>query len=329
MDKILLVVLGIFAGILLVVISFELYLRVSIKNDIQRYAVESRLWGNNEGRFVPSENVFLGWEHDKSHPHVNSFGFYGTEYPLEKGKDTFRILVVGDSITENGRYVEILEKMLNASGFGRGFEVWNCGVGGYNLRQYVAFITERAYKYRPDMIIIGFCMNDLNTGTLVCLSDKGNITGYRFPELSKGVGARKYRINRFLLLNSYAYRAFVLMSMGGKENGSDANDVEDCFSLIKESARKNKSPLLAVLIPFFKSNYERAEVESYQILKGGLSRGDIRCLDLHGEFKDPGDVSWRAKADDYVHPSEKGHEVIADGIYRYLVNNTQFWHKGQ
>lgn len=64
-------------------------------------------------------SVLLGYEMipntapgDKSYK-VNSYGMVGEEYGLEKNENTFRILVLGDSITRDSWYVEDLKKKLN------------------------------------------------------------------------------------------------------------------------------------------------------------------------------------------------------------------------
>jgi len=68
---------------------------------------------------------------------INSLGFRGKEYNSEKSNNTFRIVVLGDSVTfgigvNNGdTYPAKLEKILNNNSK-MNYEVWNLGLIGYN-----------------------------------------------------------------------------------------------------------------------------------------------------------------------------------------------------
>ena len=73
---------------------------------------------------------------------VNSFGMIGKEHSLSKNKGTYRILVLGDSITEHNWYVDFLEGKLNnhIPSLKYYFELWNGGVSGYQVDQYAAYL---------------------------------------------------------------------------------------------------------------------------------------------------------------------------------------------
>ncbi len=96
---------------------------------------------------------------------INSKGLRDREYSYEKSEGTFRILVLGDSVTfgfgvEMERtYPKLLEKWLNESGK-RNYEVINAGVGNYNTLQELSAYELDLFRYRPDMIVLGFYLND-------------------------------------------------------------------------------------------------------------------------------------------------------------------------
>ncbi|MCX8064863.1 MAG: hypothetical protein N3G21_06785, partial [Candidatus Hydrogenedentes bacterium] len=78
---------------------------------------------------------------------INSHGFRDYEFTKEKPPNTFRIIVVGDSVTFGWRqrledtYPKILEKKLNEVFSSRiKIEVLNFGVGGYNAEQEAELI---------------------------------------------------------------------------------------------------------------------------------------------------------------------------------------------
>jgi hypothetical protein len=57
-------------------------------------------------------------------------------------------------------YHSVLERSLDrrAEG-GMGTEFINFGVGGYDFRDYMSVVKNKALQYEPDLILIGFCPN--------------------------------------------------------------------------------------------------------------------------------------------------------------------------
>ncbi len=98
---------------------------------------------------------------------INSHGFRDREFPVTKPPGTFRIVVLGDSIVWGHRlpledtFAKQLERMLNTEAGGQPtYEVLNFGVSGYSARQEVGIYRARAAGYAPDLVIVGFCVND-------------------------------------------------------------------------------------------------------------------------------------------------------------------------
>ncbi len=98
---------------------------------------------------------------------INTLGFRDTrEYAIEKAPGTFRILVLGDSVTfghgtlNETTYPFLLEQRLKQWRPGVKWEVWNLGVPGYNTSQELAYLNEIGPRYAPDLVIAGFYPND-------------------------------------------------------------------------------------------------------------------------------------------------------------------------
>lgn len=105
--------------------------------------------------------------------HINSLGFRDSrDYALQKAPGTFRILVLGDSVTfghgslSETTYPFLLEQRLKAWRPAVNWEVWNLGVPGYNTAQELAYLTEVGPRYDPDLVIVGFYANDLVDNTM-------------------------------------------------------------------------------------------------------------------------------------------------------------------
>ena len=139
-------------------------LRYGVLADFRKEAVFAPV--EHGGKFRMSRNQTLGWELDPSDPLVNVDGFRGREYGVGKS-DAIRIVVLGDSVTFGrgvsleSTYARLLEDRLN--GEERGglrYEVLNLGVGGYNSRQQLELYETKGRKYEPDLLVIGFVLND-------------------------------------------------------------------------------------------------------------------------------------------------------------------------
>ena len=100
---------------------------------------------------------------------INSLGFRDRkEYSLEKPPNTFRIIVLGDSVTfghgtlDETTYPYLLEQQLRAWRPDVNWEVWNLGVPGYNTGQALAYLEEIGPRAKPDLVIVGFYPNDFS-----------------------------------------------------------------------------------------------------------------------------------------------------------------------
>jgi hypothetical protein len=89
------------------------------------------------------------------------------EYDLAKRPHTFRILMLGDSVTfghgsvSEHSYPYLLEQRLEAWRSDVDWEVWNAAVPGYNTSQELAQLLEVGPRFQPDLVVVGFFENDL------------------------------------------------------------------------------------------------------------------------------------------------------------------------
>src|SRR5439155_5599961 len=81
--------------------------------------------------------------------------------------NTFRILVLGDSVTfghgsvYEHTYPYLLEQRLKAWNPKIDWQVWNAAVPGYNTSQELAQLLEVGDRFKPDLVVVGFFENDL------------------------------------------------------------------------------------------------------------------------------------------------------------------------
>lgn len=113
-------------------------------------------------RLKPGRTTHLRWEGYDYWVTANALGFPGPEYPVARAPGTLRIMTVGDAFTSaegvdtDLAWPRLLEGLLAD----RRAEVLNLAVTGYGPNQYAAVVSKYAPLYRPDVILIGFFVND-------------------------------------------------------------------------------------------------------------------------------------------------------------------------
>ncbi|MEN8217867.1 MAG: GDSL-type esterase/lipase family protein [Pseudomonadota bacterium] len=128
---------------------------------------------------IQSNNPRIGHEHRPNcrawlmgvEVKTNSFGLRNNETTLEKPPNTYRIVVLGDSITmgwgvpQDQTYPTQLERMFNTQapeGFPlhMHYEILNLGIGNYNTAQEVTRLRHIGLQFDPDLILLAFFIND-------------------------------------------------------------------------------------------------------------------------------------------------------------------------
>jgi hypothetical protein len=176
--------------LLLIFILFMFFLILEVVLRIEGYSI----YGFGKGTFV-YDNI-LGYKLSSNYLGIqsiysrtvnvetNSQGMRDVrEYNYNKTEGTFRIVVLGDSVSFgngvelNESYVEILRKKFE----GKNVEIINLGVPGYGISQeYLTFLDE-GKKYNPDLVLIQFGLNDWGTDKLI--SENGTLSIDKSQEL--------------------------------------------------------------------------------------------------------------------------------------------------
>ncbi|RZB38074.1 MAG: hypothetical protein SRB2_00420 [Desulfobacteraceae bacterium Eth-SRB2] len=98
----------------------------------------------------------------------NKEGFRGVNYPVIKPRNTRRVIILGDSLSEATQvnlediYWRKLNHLLEKSSSLYRWEVINFGAGDYGTTQEYLALVGRALKYAPDLIVLQvFPLNDI------------------------------------------------------------------------------------------------------------------------------------------------------------------------
>jgi len=98
---------------------------------------------------------------DPAHPKVNRFGFPDREVRLPKPDETFRILFLGDSCTQQGFPDQVASRLsLDAGDGGPSFDAVTLAVAGYSSYQGRVLAREFAPLMEGDLAVVYFGWND-------------------------------------------------------------------------------------------------------------------------------------------------------------------------
>ncbi|MCK5013746.1 MAG: SGNH/GDSL hydrolase family protein [Candidatus Omnitrophica bacterium] len=183
--------------------------------------------GNNTFKHHYTEKERITVEHK-----TNSFGFLSDEITVEKDKDTFRVLVMGDSFTEafqvpgSKNFCGRLQDLLNnyPEKKYKKVEVLNTGVSGYSPLNYYLYFKRELARFEPDLVLVQLFANDVfedNTAKAKSLLDENGLalkTNRYFSQEYFNHPAVKtedfngnpfgYRLKRFLIEKSRAFEYF-------------------------------------------------------------------------------------------------------------------------
>lgn len=122
---------------------------------------------NSAGRMVSP----YGKEYDVP-VKINSYGLRGDDFSMAKGKNSHRLLFLGDSFTFGAgvkledTYSKKLEALLNKGKSGSyRYESINAGFGdgGYTTDVQYLYLREKGLKFKPDTVVVGvFIGNDIS-----------------------------------------------------------------------------------------------------------------------------------------------------------------------
>ncbi len=145
---------------------------------------------------------------------LNSEGFRDGEFSNLKPANVFRIICLGDSWTfganvgQQDAYPQRLQALLRSEFPNTNFEVFNLGVLGYSSYQGLELLKSRALGLAPDVVVIGFAMND------------ASVAGYRdkdMPKYNKDRNTLAKRIGRIVeKIESYKLLRYLALALKDK-----------------------------------------------------------------------------------------------------------------
>jgi len=149
--------------------GLELLTRL-IADDGMQFDLE--MWKYARDVKQPAADPLIGHEHAPNRQarlmgvdfRTNSQGLRDREFSYDRVPGKLRIVMLGDSLTVGwgvpleDTFAKRIERMYAAAGIDA--EVINLGVGNYNTVQEVRAFLTTGYRYRPDVVVLNYFVND-------------------------------------------------------------------------------------------------------------------------------------------------------------------------
>jgi len=259
---------------------------------------------------------------------INDLGFRDLPFELQKKPGELRILTVGDSFTfgsgvqTEDTWSQALEGLLRADREGH-VEVINGGfaAGSHHTEGYVDWIRTDGVAFQPDILIIGFCLNDL-----------GNVPMLTYPTALHGepwLGGISEMLNAVQMAQQLREARHHVHSPELLEQATAIFKVQnkdsiarclDALTSIKEITEQHDVRLIVAIFPMVSQLHSYPLKGLHELVTDHCDTHKIEWVDLLGQFAGQDETSlWVHPTDQ--HPNDVGHRLIAEGIHDYLQAN--------
>lgn len=255
---------------------------------------------------------------------TNSMGLRGPEL-APPGAGRRRVLALGDSYTfgwaveDAEPYPRVLEELLAEGPGGVRFEVVNAGTPGYNTVQQAAYLAEIWDRVRPDVVVLGFVMNDAEPPRSVpCPPDVlyGFSDSWLLEELKAVVNAR-------FPPSATPFESLLFQRRDYREQFAPGRpEREACRAALEGIAARCRAadvPLHVFVLP----DLSRPTGDGYPFrdihatVLGWAAELDVPAVDLLDAFAGADHLDWAVPGD--LHPNAAAHRVFAAEMARTLA----------
>jgi lysophospholipase L1-like esterase len=259
---------------------------------------------------------------------VNRAGFLGRDYAEEKPDGTFRIVGLGDSVTMNyaprrENYLAAIEERLPAVA-GRPVEVLNLAVGGYATAQEVRRLEVLGLRYRPDLVVVGYCVNDAIGFVRQIERLTGSDHGLR-SGTDDGPVQRLLR-DAILAVPGLWWEGFQRDYVETGEAWAESLAALDALAVL---AARHGFGVVVVLFPSMHRLDDYALAPLHRRLGEEVRARGLAFVDLLPAYRAAGDgpspgvsaLVQEGREDDPIHPNAEGNRIAADALIAWLAEH--------
>jgi lysophospholipase L1-like esterase len=252
----------------------------------------------------------------------NSHGYFDFEYSDEKPENTYRIVVIGDSVAQGQgvrkrrTFSNVLEWILNSNSENKKYEVITIAVSGYSTSQELILLEREAAKYSPDLIIWSYVLND--PAHPVYQNANGELGRYFYSpriHVLDFIQKKLFLYNKKRMLKNCRGEYHMLLHCVNRP------DIESNIKKIAEYSNENKIPVIFLIHPIFERDksflaYSLGPV--HKDLKKISSEQGLITLDILEPYRS---YHTYELGRDPWHPNIRGRRIAAEYIYECMKEN--------
>ncbi|MEZ5494594.1 MAG: SGNH/GDSL hydrolase family protein [Pseudomonadales bacterium] len=272
-------------------------------------------------KLVRSSNPVLFMEFDRNDPNINSAGFRGADFSIEKTPNTTRIAILGDSVAYGysvpieETFSHLLNKQLNNDG--KKVEVLNFAVNGYSTVAELELYKTRVREYRPDIVLLAYVLNDPIPAAFVVQS----------------VGRARKQVDAFQWLSDttqfgawlYLQWQAIKQKTDQRNNYHSIYTNQDLWNAASTSltelaalAQQDDAKFGVVVFPLLLDFNDYPMRDIHHQVNNTLQANGIPHIDLLDDFSAIPYMDLRPHPNDDTHPNTIGHAIAAKKISEML-----------
>lgn len=265
--------------------------------------------------------------------HVNAHGMRGEDVELARTPGSLRIACIGDShtfgygVSDGETWPDVLRASLRRRAVGRTVEVLNFGVNAYDTEQEVVQLEQRVLEYQPDVVLLGFYLND--TALRELPASESAEPGYwvRILDRRQGgwIGWLRGHSRLCDLVADSLHRRISSADFARTRSAGFAPDhpgwlrVQAALRRAQALTQARHVRLGVVLIPFLiRMDGALGSHAAFEVVQQFCRSAELPCLDLEPRFDGLDLSQFRVHLLDY-HASAPAYRVIGEGTADWLV----------
>ena len=269
-------------------------------------------------------------------PVENAFGFRERDVGPAKPPGTYRIAVLGDSLTygvgvpaSTDRFTNLLERQLNERRGGQGpvYEVLNFGHPGWDTEQEVEALRRVVWQFEPDFVLLQWYINDFENGDYLARPRIQALLPWQALQERLYQGSHLYALmeeqwevlqEQLGLVKTYPEYMYKRL---GDPDGPPSMYAIDQLRAFFAACHEHDTPMAVVLFPHFDpSLIEGRYVYNYlhdRVLAVCRVEG-LLCVDLRATFAKVSDYRtlWANRFN--PHPSPAAHQMAEERLFEAL-----------
>ncbi len=283
-------------------------------------------------QLIPNHSLSLIIAEGKPNQHrfsfrINKDGLRGPDLNPNNDEQR-RVLTLGDSYTfgfavglqesYGAQLQTLLNAQLDANEPAKPVQVINAGIPGYNSEQELAFLPQLLQRYQPQLVILGYVMNDAECVVMVPLApDYAYRDAWCWLWEEAKLGINSLTENSWFEVNKAQYNTKYLSSFkSGNPRGQRSRQALAQMSWL---CKERGCDFLVAILPDFTQHFTQdyPYLSIHQQVKGWGSSDGYEVLDLWPAFAGKNNMELLIPGDG--HPNPQAHQRFAQELQKKVA----------